>query len=244
MKIGDKGPVSNIRGATVSRSAPGVGPAAPGPAPVADTASVMGIPDAEFTPKVRQAIMALLAEVEALRQELKQSKSRISYLERLADQDTLVPVINRRAFVRELSRTMSYARRYGVPCSVLYFDINDMKTINDQYGHAAGDAAIAHVAELLVANVRESDMVGRLGGDELGVILVHSDHKLATDKAAMLAAAVKATPMQYRGNTIAVTVAPGSYQIAADEREGADEALDAADRAMYETKRQQGGGRR
>lgn len=241
MKIGDKPNVPRLRGVAASGAPQRAETSSGDAAAAADIATVMGIPEAEFTPKVRQAIMVLLAEVEALRQELKQSKSRIGYLERLADQDTLAPVVNRRAFVRELSRTMSYARRYHVPCSVLYFDINAMKAINDRHGHAAGDAAIAHVAEVLNANVRESDIVGRLGGDEFGVILVHSDHKVAAEKAAMLVAAVEAKPLQLRGKAVPVVIAGGSYQIADDETEGADQALDAADRAMYESKRQRSG---
>ena len=74
----------------------------------ADGASVLGIPQGELTPKVQEAITQLMAEVDSLRQELEQSMSRIEYLEELADQDTLAPVANRRAFVREffLRRTV------------------------------------------------------------------------------------------------------------------------------------------
>jgi diguanylate cyclase (GGDEF)-like protein len=243
MKVQDKRstPAVGPARAPSAPSAPArVEPAAGGPAAVPDVASVMGIPEAEFTPRVRQAIMTLLAEVESLRRELKDAGKRVGYLERLADQDTLVPVVNRRAFVRELSRVISYARRYDVPCSVLYFDVNGMKEINDQQGHAAGDAALAHVAETLTANVRESDVVGRLGGDEFGVILVHGDEKVAAEKAAMLAAAVEAKPLVYRGTTIPIHVAHGSYQFRPED-ESADDALDAADKAMYAQKSQRGG---
>ncbi|HLI13537.1 MAG TPA: GGDEF domain-containing protein [Alphaproteobacteria bacterium] len=245
MRIEDKGPA---RGARRPGAAAAVGPTAPaGPsattAPgtsVADVASVAGIPEAEFTPRVRQAITALMAEVDRLRQELGQAKDRIDYLERLADQDALVPVVNRRAFVRELSRAMSYARRYQVSSSVLYFDINNMKAINDSLGHAAGDAAITHVAEILVANVRESDVVGRLGGDEFGVILVHSDEEIAADKAEKLAAAIAAKPLECQGRSIAVEVAFGSAPLGGED--DPNRALDAADRAMYARKRQGGDG--
>jgi diguanylate cyclase (GGDEF)-like protein len=198
----------------------------------------MGIPEAEFTPKVRQAIMVLLSEVESLRKELRDAKQRVGFLEQLADQDTLVPVVNRRAFVRELSRTMSYARRYNVPCSVLYFDVNGLKALNDRSGHGAGDAAIAHVAETLIAHVRESDIVGRLGGDEFGVILVHVDQAAAMEKAAMLAAAVAAKPALYQGQELRVSIAFGGYQFRPDEN--VDQVIDSADKAMYERKKTPG----
>src|SRR5581483_1972703 len=103
--------------------------------------------------------------------ELVQANARIVELERLADEDALMPVANRRAFVRELSRMIAFTQRYGLPSSVVYFDINGMKQINDSHGHTAGDAALQHIAKILVDNIRSSDLVGRLGGDEFAVIL-------------------------------------------------------------------------
>ncbi|MSO81516.1 MAG: hypothetical protein EXQ97_07925 [Alphaproteobacteria bacterium] len=69
-------------------------------APLADAASIAGIPESEITPKVRQALDMLMAEVKRMREELHRSQQRVAYLEKLADEDTLVPVPNRRAFVR------------------------------------------------------------------------------------------------------------------------------------------------
>jgi diguanylate cyclase (GGDEF)-like protein len=85
--------------------------------------------------------------VDSLRHDLEQSKKRIQHLEKLADQDTLTPVANRRAFVRELSRMLSFAQGYGSRVSVLYFDIDDIKHINDTYGYPFGDAAYALQAD-------------------------------------------------------------------------------------------------
>jgi len=78
----------------------------------------LGISESELTPKVRGAIMQLMEEVQALRGELEQSRARIEYLERLADQDSPAPVANRRAFVRELSRIISFSERYNAPSSI------------------------------------------------------------------------------------------------------------------------------
>jgi len=236
-KIGARSTGDAGGGARVASGAKGGTPKA---SSIADIATISGISEAEFTPRVRQAIMALLAEVESLRRELDEAKRRVGYLERLADEDTLVPVVNRRAFVRELSRILSYARRHEVPCSIIYFDLNELKTINDVHGHGAGDAALAHVASILIANVRASDVVGRLGGDEFGVILVHSDAKQASEKATQLAAAVAAAPLQYRGQSLVLRTACGSYQIRPEEN--VDQALEGADRAMYSQKSRTGGG--
>jgi len=117
-----------------------------GPRPSADAATIAGLSETELMPKVRQALDMLMTEVQSMREELSQARHRISYLEKLADEDTLVPVANRRAFVREMSRMVAYAERYGSDTSVLYFDINGFKEINDSYGHAAGDATLLFAA--------------------------------------------------------------------------------------------------
>ena len=83
----------------------------------------------------------------------------------------MLPLLNRRAFVRELTRYISFAGRYNTPASLIYFDLNHLKKTNDTLGHAAGDAVLAHFTEVLTAHVRDSDSVGRLGGDEFGVLL-------------------------------------------------------------------------
>jgi diguanylate cyclase (GGDEF)-like protein len=204
----------------------------------ADPLTIAGIAEAELTPKLRQAITGLLAEVDQLRRDLGEARARIGYLERLADEDTLMPVANRRAFVRELTRMMSFTQRYGSAASMVYFDINSLKQINDRLSHAAGDAALLQVARILVDNVRNSDVVGRLGGDELGVLLAQTDQKLAEQKAAQLAAAVAAQPLQWQGQSVPLGVSYGVYSFNGGENAG--DAIDAADRAMYAAKRRRG----
>jgi diguanylate cyclase (GGDEF)-like protein len=199
-----------------------------------DALSIMGIPEAELTPKVRAAIVNLLRDVDQLRHEIEASRARLLDLEKLADQDSLVPLANRRAFVRELSRLVSFAERYEAPSSLLYFDINGLKAINDSRGHAAGDAVIRHVANTLLANVRRSDIVGRLGGDEFAVLLVHSDHATADNKAATLARKIESRALAWESESIALHIAYGSYTFTGGE--DAAVALDAADRAMYARK--------
>ena len=106
----------------------------------------------ELTPKVQAAIVTLMEEVQQLRQQLEAhnpTQVQLAEVARLADQDALTPTSNRRAFVRELHRAMSLAERYGEASSVLYFDINNFKEINDTHGHRAGDDALMHVADIL-----------------------------------------------------------------------------------------------
>ena len=107
--------------------------------------------------------------------------------------------------------------------------------MNDRFGHAAGDIALKAVAERLMAHVRESDVVGRLGGDEFGVILVQADLGAALAKAQALAAAIEAEPIQCGEWLAPLKVSFGVRQIDADI--SAEQALADADRAMYAHKR-------
>jgi len=209
--------------------------AAPAAAPVArpslDVVTIMGVLEADLTPKVRVALDKLLTEGRTLRRNLERARRRIEFLEQLADRDPLAPVLNRRAFVRELTRAIAFAERYGVLGSLIYVDINGMKRINDRHGHGAGDAALRHVAEVLLRDVRASDVVGRLGGDEFGIILAQASGHDAAAKAAALAKAIEGAPVTWQDTTLELRVSYGAYTFAGGE--GVDEALSAADRAMY-----------
>jgi diguanylate cyclase (GGDEF)-like protein len=156
-------------------------------------------------------------------------------LERLADEDTLVPLANRRAFVRELSRMMSFAERYDSYGAVIYFDVNHLKSINDKHGHAAGDAVLKHISEVLLAQVRTSDLVGRLGGDEFGVALAQTDKEAALVKATSLAVAITESSLAWNGAPLKLSVSWGIHPFSGADH--ADTALAAADRAMYDQKR-------
>ncbi|HVV26973.1 MAG TPA: GGDEF domain-containing protein [Rhizomicrobium sp.] len=200
-------------------------------------ASVLGIPEDEFTPRVRDAIMGLMSEVNALRRELNQTRSRLDEMEKAADQDGMLPLLNRRAFVRELTRHIAAADRYRTPASLVYFDLNHLKRTNDTYGHAAGDAVLAHFADVLLTHVRESDCVGRLGGDEFGVLLSHADQDRALKKADALAQALKASPTQWNGHSIPVSFAYGAFELKPGDTPAT--AMARADQAMYAQKKAQ-----
>src|SRR5438128_496589 len=146
--------------------------------PAGDPDALLGLAELSpetLSPELRDAVTKLAGERDRLREELARARARIASLERLADEDSLTPVANRRAFVRQLRRMIALTHRYGVPAAIVYFDVNQMKEINDRHGHPAGDAALRHLAEVLRDNIRSSDIVGRLGGDEFGVLLAHTD---------------------------------------------------------------------
>jgi len=197
-----------------------------------------GSEEAEPTPKLGRGLIALQAELARLKGELQAAQARISDLEKLVDADPLIPVANRRAFVRELTRMMAFAERFGMPASIVYFDVDNLKRINDAHGHAAGDAALNQLARVLIENVRATDIVGQLGGDELAVLLVQTDKGSAERKGAELAAAIEAQPVRWQSHSLPLTVAYGVYEVVGGEN--ADDVLAAADREMYRRKSRRG----
>src|SRR3954463_6701285 len=203
------------------------------PAPVPP--AVLEIPEAEFTPRVHDAVMSLMRELDDLRRELDQTRQRLHEVEKAADQDYLLPMRNRRAFVRELTRYIAFTGRYNTPAALIYFDMNQLKKINDTHGHAAGDAVLTHFSEVLLAHVRDSDCVARLGGDEFAILLSHADEIQALKKADHLAEALSESPTVWNGITILVSFSYGAFQLKPDDN--AEIAMARADEAMYAQKR-------
>ncbi|WP_374470809.1 GGDEF domain-containing protein [Phenylobacterium sp.] len=201
----------------------------------ADSTDFLGLTEADLTPQVQAAMGTLLSEIDELRAEIGRLKARLAEAEGLADRDALTPVLNRRAFVRELSRIQTFIQRYGADASLVYFDLDGLKAVNDRFGHAAGDAALKAVAERLAADVRESDIVGRLGGDEFAVILVQAEPAAAETKAQALAAAVHRAPVAFDGGEAQPRLTFGVSRI--DPAADPEALLAAADAAMYARKR-------
>ncbi len=201
----------------------------------ADTTAFLGLTETDLTPAVQGALKTLLSEIDDLRGEVGRLKSRLSEVEGLADQDSLTPVLNRRAFMRELGRISAFSARYGSPASLAYFDLDGFKAVNDRFGHAAGDQALKSVADRLLANVRESDIVGRLGGDEFAVILVQADQATAEAKGESLKRAIETNPVDLGDWSAPLHVTVGVREI----EPGADPetALAEADASMYVKKR-------
>lgn len=144
-------------------------------------------------------LKGLRAEIAALKSENAALLTRAKAAEALADHDALTPVLNRRGFVAVLERTMAYCRRYEATAVLLYLDLDGFKAVNDGLGHAAGDAALIHVASLLLANSRAADAVGRLGGDEFALLMVNAGVEEGRDKARKLAEVMQADGFEWQG---------------------------------------------
>jgi diguanylate cyclase (GGDEF)-like protein len=224
-------PFSDIR----RRSLAEAGARAAAPPAAADETRFLGLTEVELTPAVRAAIAALVIEMDELKSEIGRLRARLMEAEAAADQDPLTLVKNRRAFLREMRRVAAFAQRHGAPASLVYFDLDDLKGVNDRFGHAAGDAALRAVADRLSANVRESDVVGRMGGDEFAVLLIQADLPAAEAKAEALARAVETEPVSCGDWMSPVHVSWGVRQV--DTARDPEALVADADQAMFVMKR-------
>ncbi len=153
-------------------------------------------------------------------------------LRRLATTDSLTGLPNRRHFLETAGRELARMRRSGDPATVLMLDIDHFKRINDALGHAAGDEALRAVADACRRVLRESDLAGRLGGEELGVLLPGTDLPSALDVAERLRVAMAGISFAGGGG---LTVSIGaSACVAADA--SIEQALGRADHALYRAK--------
>jgi diguanylate cyclase (GGDEF)-like protein len=225
-------PLTAVRRRVALQAAAGYGA---GAARAADSTAFLGLDETDMSPQVQAALAQLFTEIDELRKEVTRLKAHLAEAELLADEDVLTPLANRRAFMRELARTIAFAQRYGGPAALVYFDLDGFKQVNDRFGHAAGDEALKAVAQRLLAHTRESDLVGRLGGDEFGVILNQADQPTALAKAAQLAAAIEGEPVACGDYMTPLHVTWGVRPV--DGAESAEALLADTDAAMYASKK-------
>ena len=181
-----------------------------------------------------EAYSDVIAERNRLRKDVRYLRQRIYDLERLADTDPLLPINNRRAFMREIRRAVSVADRYQTYSSLVYYDLDGLKRINDRFGHMVGDRVLLHVAETLTKGIRQSDMAARLGGDEFGVMLFQTGFDVANVKARGLARAVNQHDLRVEGHKLDVFLTWGICEI--EPNMSADDVITKADSRMYDNK--------
>ena len=171
----------------------------------------------------------------ATNQKLEQQKTE---LEALATQDSLTGLFNRREFHRQAEFEVARARRQGSALSLLMLDLDQFKSINDQFGHATGDDVLRHIAHLMDRAVRQTDILARYGGEEFVLLLPDTPDAEAHHLAERLRQKLATTPAPSLG-------APVTASIGLACRAGAsvlklEELLQHADQAMYKAKRQGG----
>jgi diguanylate cyclase (GGDEF)-like protein len=156
-------------------------------------------------------------------------------LQALSATDPLTGVPNRRSLDERLAIEIARMTRYGSPLSLVMVDLDHFKALNDHHGHAAGDAVLRGVAEILDSEKRLGDMVARYGGEEFVAVLPHSDAAAALAWAERVRARLASTSFDLSGQHLAITASFGVASGRNDE-DSSETLLRAADEALYEAK--------
>lgn len=158
-------------------------------------------------------------------------------LKDLATIDDMTQLWNRRYFMQVAAEEFERARRYGNGFSFLMLDADRFKTVNDEYGHAAGDAVLINLANVMKQSVRKVDVVGRLGGEEFAILLPNTPKAEAFNLAERIRKSVEQTPADYAGQMLPITISIG---IACFDSQDShlDQVIQRADKALYQAKNQ------
>jgi diguanylate cyclase (GGDEF)-like protein len=177
-------------------------------------------------------------EIKRLRKQFSQQLNAMGNLQvqadefyRLATTDPLTGLANRRTAQERLASEAARSRRYGHPFTVVVFDLNHFKQINDRYGHPAGDLVLREFADKLARTVRLSDLAVRMGGDEFLALLP----ECTIDQVPILLARLRPIKVEFQGVPIPVTFSAGS--VSYQQGESPEEFLARADRTLYADKR-------
>ena len=153
----------------------------------------------------------------------------------VARTDSLTGIANRAAFLENAERLLQRCRHDGAPVSVMMFDLDRFKAINDRHGHAVGDAVIRKFCEIATAALRPSDVFGRIGGEEFSVVLPGSSIEAAGIRADRIRVSFAEGCRTIRDRQIDATVSVG-VSGSLDAKEQFDALLEYADRALYDAK--------
>jgi len=156
-------------------------------------------------------------------------------LEELSDTDELTGLKNRRAFNNALETEIHKVTRYDRPLSILMLDADNLKTVNDDFGHAIGDKLIVMLAQVVEESLRKTDILARYGGDEFVAILTETPMDRAVEVAERIRVSVENTTFSSGGKRVASTISIGVSCFSKEFDQG-EEIMAQADRKLYESK--------
>ena len=171
----------------------------------------------------------------ALQEKVNQLNRANQKLEVLASTDSLTGLLNRRYFFERAELELSRLRRSQKQAGVLIVDVDYFKSVNDTYGHPAGDAVLVVIAKILKNNVRQHDLVARFGGEEFAIFLMDIDIERSITLAERMRKAIEKQKVIYKGNVIKATASFGLAMLT-PESESIDTVLFDADKLLYEAK--------
>lgn len=171
-----------------------------------------------------------------MRLQNRQIEEQRAALEALAVRDPLTGLYNRRKFMEELNQEINRIRRTGAGGSMLLFDLDYFKQINDRYGHLAGDRALRIAGETIAKTLRTTDTVARFGGEEFIALLPLTDRHGATESARRVLEALRQLAVESDGQTIPIRASCGVATIQSTGEDPEGRTIQLADQALYRAK--------
>lgn len=162
-------------------------------------------------------------------------KNAQEYLEEISIRDDLTKLYNRRHFYRKLRNEFSRVERYGEDLSLVFFDIDDFKKINDTYGHAQGDKLLVQIGSLLKNLSRECDLPARVGGDEFAMLLPSTNKSGALNLAQRIYKTIQGQKIEGLDNEL-ISISVGVSNCIDNKVKSAEELVKLSDDAMYQSK--------
>lgn len=167
--------------------------------------------------------------------QIRELEKKLSDMSKLAHEDLLTGVLNRRGFEAAMTRELARARRQNTPLSLALLDIDDFKHINDQHGHATGDMALAHFAQLISGALRKTDTFARMGGEEFVIVLPDTPLEKAADTLARIQATLAEQALEVESQDLDLQFSAGLTQYGFSGDLGA--VLETADAGLYQAKK-------
>jgi diguanylate cyclase (GGDEF)-like protein len=181
--------------------------------------------------KTLKYVLLAMAEAE---KRITRQENRIKYLESLSVTDELTQLLNRRGFLMQFRYSLSISRRTKTGGALMILDLDGFKNINDSYGHAAGDNVLEYLGSCLSTNVRDTDFVGRIGGDEFSILMPGATRKTVTSRITRIHNAINKLHFPWNDKNLSIKASIGRYDYGSAEKE--QDILDYADANMYKQK--------
>ncbi len=197
---------------------------------ISEVAFIMGIPESELTPSVQEALSIIIKEFDRQRDEIEHAREYTSFLEDVADRHAFLPVMNRRALMRELTLVLARAEQAETTSVFLYFHVRNAEEFRLTHGHGIAELALVRTVDVVRERLRASDVIGSMDGHDFGVILVATEKDGALDKKQELVAALDGQTFVLGEGKYHLDVACGFHLIEAGDT--ADAVINAADRDL------------
>lgn len=186
--------------------------------------------------KTQQQLDDLVDKIKVMESESSDLKSKLKIANNQALRDTLTGLPNRNAYNERLETELARWKRYHSPLSLIVWDIDHFKSINDNYGHKAGDKVLLLIAKQLSDHSRTTDFISRFGGEEFTMLLPNTDINAALVVANQLRKTIEKTGFNASGTSVAITISCGITEFIDSDTD--ETAFDRADQALYQAKEQ------